>query len=80
MDNHRQRSKNSIKVLGNKQPRETGPKGVKEGEHYDCLAYSDFLDMFIPTMVVWFIDGQEVTDNFEDLEKSKELRDKAVSS
>lgn len=69
------RAKTSMQVIGNPKPGEPGKDGVTEGEHYDVLAYTDYADMFIPTVVHWQ-NGE--TDSFEDLETSEKNKQESL--
>lgn len=58
---------------------------VKEGVHYEVLAYTDWADLFYPTTVVWDLDTdtsdqdewERCYDDFSDLERSAWLRRRA---
>jgi hypothetical protein len=63
----------SYEVLGHPQT-PVEQKQVKEGVHYQVLAYSDWADQFIPTVVKW-VHG--TTDSFTNLEKS--TRDRSIA-
>lgn len=46
-----------------------------EGEHYDVLAYTDWADLFVPTVVRWA--GTDEPDDLSDLDRSTELAEMA---
>lgn len=50
------------------------PWDVTEGEHYTVLAYTDWADMFVPTIVRW--EGGQV-DDFTDPEATRENKRRA---
>jgi len=62
----------SYDVLGHPQQRE---KPVEEGNHYTVLAYTDWADQFIPTVIKW---NHGEIDNFTDRRLSVENRLKAI--
>jgi hypothetical protein len=61
----------SYTVLGHPQQAE---KPVEEGVHYEVLAYTDWADQFIPTVVKW---SNGEVDDFTSVEKSVENMDQA---
>ena len=48
---------------------------VEEGKHYETLAYTDWADTFVPTVVKW---NHGAIDSFTDARKSRENRDRAI--
>lgn len=48
---------------------------VEEGKHYKVLAYTDWADQFIPTVIKW---SHGEIDDFTDPQKSRENLDKAL--
>ena len=50
----------AYEIIGHPQQRS---RPVKEGVHYTTLAYSDWADQFIPTMVKW---NHGAVDDFSD--------------
>lgn len=48
---------------------------VLEGVHYKVLAYTDWADVFIPTIIKWNFGA---VDDFDDKEKSFKNRKKAL--
>ena len=61
----------SYEVLGH--PQSTS-KGADEGKHYTVLAYTDWADQFIPTMVKW---NHGEVDDLTNLAKSRMNREKS---
>jgi len=72
METLNERVKTSYEVIGHPQQR-TRP--VEEGKHYTVLAYTDWADSFIPTMIRW---NHGELDDFTDLEKSRQNQAKAL--
>lgn len=62
----------SYDVLGHPYHRE---KPVEEGKHYETLAYTDWGDTFVPTVIKW---NHGAVDSFSDLRKSRENQRKAI--
>ena len=50
---------------------------VEEGKHYTVLAYTDWADSMIPTVIKW---NHGETDDFTDHEKSLRNKAKALSA
>ena len=50
-------------------------KPVEEGRHYTVLAYTDWADSFIPTVIKW---NHGEVDSFTDREKSRQSQQKAL--
>lgn len=49
-----------------------GDYPVKEGKHFTVLAYTDWCDEFVPTVVAWKMkDGTTIPDDFSNLDQSK---------
>lgn len=48
-----------------------GPWDVTEGEHYTVVAYTDWCDLFVPTIVRWDLGDHEKVDNFTDPERTR---------
>jgi len=62
----------SYKVLGH--PYQT-TKPVNEGKHYTVLAYTDWADTFVPTLIKW---NHGEIDNLTNLNKSRINQQKAI--
>lgn len=62
----------SYDVLGHPQQ---AKKPVEEGEHYEVLAYTDWGDALVPTVVKW---SHGAVDSFTDPAKSREYQRKAL--
>jgi len=69
-----ERVSTSYDVLGH--PQQTS-KPVEEGKHYTVLAYTDWADSFIPTVVKW---SHGEVDSFTDPAKSRENRNRALEN
>jgi hypothetical protein len=67
------RIKLSYKALGHPQSSET-PE-VEEGVHYTVLAYTDWADLFIPTVIKW---AHGETDDFTEPGKTLANFHKAI--
>jgi len=50
---------------------------LEEGTHYTVLAYTDWADLFIPTIVKW---RHGPTDDLTDPETSKQHKQQALSN
>jgi DNA-directed RNA polymerase subunit RPC12/RpoP len=61
----------SYEVLGHPQ---SASKGAEEGKHYTVLAYTDWADQFIPTIIQW---NHGEVDDLTDLAKSRMNHEKA---
>ncbi|MFH2111684.1 MAG: hypothetical protein ABIJ47_10555 [Candidatus Bathyarchaeota archaeon] len=62
----------SYDVIGHPQQRD---KPVEEGKHYKTLAYTDWADTFVPTVIQW---NHGAVDSFTDPAKSRENQRKAL--
>lgn len=69
------RARTALKLLGTPKPGEPGKDGVQEGEHYTVVAYTDYLDMFVPTVVQW---NHGELDMFTDVDESRENKERAL--
>ena len=69
---------NARAVIGS--PYCKGDYPVKEGKHFTVLAYTDWADDFVPTVVAWKMkDGTTIPDNFSDLKQSKKNAEMALA-
>lgn len=48
---------------------------LEEGTHYDVLAYTDWADLFVPTIIKW---RHGPTDNLTDLQTSAQHKQQAL--
>lgn len=67
-----ERVSTSYDILGH--PQQVS-KPVEEGRHYKVLAYTDWADSFIPTVIEW---NHGEVDDFTDPEKSRQNQAKAI--
>lgn len=67
-----ERVSTSYDILGHPQQ---ASKPVEEGRHYKVLAYTDWADSFIPTVIEW---NHGEVDSFTDPEKSRQNQAKAI--
>lgn len=72
METLNERVKTSYEIIGHPQQR---PRPVEEGTHYEVLAYTDWADSLIPTVIEW-CNGE--VDDFTDPEKSRQNQAKAL--
>jgi len=49
---------------------------LEEGTHYEVLAYTDWADIFVPTIVTW---RHGPTDDLTDLTTSKQHKETALT-
>ena len=67
-----ERVSTSYDIVGHPQQ---ASKPVEEGKHYTVLAYTDWADSLIPTVIRW---NHGEVDSFEDPEKSRRNQAKAI--
>jgi len=72
LDRISDRISTSYDVLGHPQQ---AVRPVEEGKHYKVLAYTDWADQFIHTVIKW---SHGEIDDFTDPQKSRENLDKAL--
>jgi len=71
MNNISERVSTSYDIVGHPQQ---ASKPVEEGRHYKVLAYTDWADSLIPTVIKW---NHGEVDNFTNPEKSRQNQAKA---
>lgn len=54
-----------------------GPWDITEGEHYEVIAYTDWADMFVPTIIEW-ADGTQ--DDLTDARQTRQHKQRILEA